>query len=151
MLKWAMRIMAVSGALLALAVGTAAWVYRTQGREWEIVTPGVYSYVNISPRCLWVGGYRRSEWDWHYPHFGGRYSVTSLAFNSSFLSLSLTAWIADADFGYEWQGFGIIRGARSFAMHSNTQIFCPTWAAIAVLLLPTGLWAGVGGLRRGTA
>jgi hypothetical protein len=31
---------------------------------------------------------------------------------------------------------------------SFTEVLCPTWALIAVLLLPMGLWAGIGWRQR---
>jgi len=54
MLKWAMRIVAVGGALLAMAVGTAAWMHRTQGRMWVVTTPSLCFIVVISPRDVEV-------------------------------------------------------------------------------------------------
>ena len=56
--------------------------------------------------------------------------------------------VAYSDFGKEWYGFGFIRGRKAEGIPSYTAFLCPTWAMIAVLLLPMSLWAGIGWRQR---
>ena len=88
-------------------------------------------------------GCKRREWEpvqFGYPL--DRYGVSSLDFNrdGSFIEAS------DADHNLSWHGLGFCLGLRDIA--SSTAILCPTWALIAVLLLPMGLWAGIGWRQR---
>lgn len=147
MLKWAMRILAVGGALLALAVGTVAWMHRTQGRMWYIVTPATVSLVEVSPQYILISGCLRGEFDpigWHL----GRYGAKSGPSDNSTIQLIFRSDMRDKNFSFEWHGLGLIRENNQSQVPSSTQALCPTWAVIAVLLLPMGLWTRIGWRQR---
>ncbi len=166
MLKWAMRIVAVGGALLALAVGTAAWMHRTKGRMWCAATPEVCSYLVISPQYIDAVGWLRSEdirskgfdvcTDWGI----GQYGASSSGWDNSMTAFWLKDRMRRKDSGQQWHGFGIVRGCNWGIVRgpqgkslrppepSFTEILCPTWAVIALLLLPMGLWAGTSWRQR---
>ena len=140
MLKWAMRIVAVGGTLLALAVGTAAWMHRTEGRIWRVATPSVCTDTYISPRSTYLNGWLRRDWDpvkgWNV----GRYGLVSDDWTDPLRD--------PGHFAKVWHGFGVARDDYPNIGPSYAEILCPTWAAIAVLLLPMGLWAGIGWRQR---
>lgn len=149
MLKWAMRIVAVGGAILALAVGTAAWMHRTERRQWVAMTPASCSFMVITPRDTMVFGWWRREFDlgelWHITRYGAR--------SGSWEDSNASDWFqfqqSFVTYYREWHGFGLERGS-AYLGHppSFTAVLFPTWAAIAVLLLPMGLWAGIGWRHR---
>ncbi len=150
MLKWAMRIVAVGGALLALAVGTAAWMHRTQGRDWFVVTPAICSYTHISPQYATVWGWLRREQDPDEELFAvrkfGRFGAESVPDDSNG---TFSYMINAAAFFKQWRGFGYLHGSKgATATPSFTAMWCPTWAVIGFLLLPMGLWAGIGWRQR---
>jgi hypothetical protein len=148
MLKWAMRIVAVGGALLAMAVGTAAWMHRTQGRVWNVATPTVMSEILISPRHIHVQWHSRHEFDdvsWGIGRYGA--SATGLGSNPN-SEIYYINYMRLSDFKREWHGFGLARGDHMLQRPSYTAVLCPTWAVLAVLLLPMGLWAGIGWRQR---
>jgi len=136
MLKWAMRIVAVGGAMLALAVGTAAWLHRTEGRWWEFGTPSHKAYMIIFPGHVQIDVWKRSE-DPADVWAVGRYGVRSSPWGPRGYS------DIRGDFGFTY-------GARfgGVIIPSFTGVLCPDWAVIAVLLLPMGLWAGIGWRQR---
>ena len=80
MLKWVMRVVPVGGALLAMAVGTAAWRHRTQGRLVGFVTPTIWSGVIISPRHAFLEGWLRRDWEpdkpWYVEKYGALRGMT---------------------------------------------------------------------------
>ena len=144
MLKWAMRIGAVGGTLLAMAVGTAAWMHRTQGREWLFATPATFSDITISTRNVEVESWLRSELEsdeWKF----GRYGWRSSNFDGS---AQVEPDFQHSDFHKRWHDFGIVRGDTWWPRPSYIAVLCPTWSVIAVLLLPMGLWAGIGWRQR---
>ncbi len=144
MLKWAMRIVAVGGLLLAMAVGTAAWMHRTQGRIWIVATPMVCSHVVVSPQGVYVDGWLRSQFDPNIEGWTvGRYGVDA------------DAWGGPADMFWagglgndSWHGFGVCRSNSLLIIPSGVAMLAPTWFVIAVLLLPMGLWAILGWRQR---
>jgi hypothetical protein len=150
MLKWAMRIVAVGGALLAMAVGTAAWMHRTEGRMWEIATPMVCSHIIISPKYINGGGWLRTEWDPAEAWSVGRYGLASFNWCNADIEDFIEELGRSGGYGGEWHGFGLVRFNKLNRppIHSYIEILCPTWAVIAALLLPMGLWAGIGWRRR---
>jgi hypothetical protein len=47
------------------------------------------------------------------------------------------------------QGFGFVRGSSGTGYRPGfTEVLLPTWSLIAALLLPMGLWAGIGWRQR---
>jgi hypothetical protein len=151
MLKWAMRIVAVGGALLAMAVVTAAWMHRTQGRVLYIVTPTVCAWINISPLHVGLAGWLRVERDSGKVWKLGRYGEFSRTWDNSWTESAFRFDMRMGDFGKMWHGFGLVRGNAAPPTHSYTQVLFPTWALIGALLLPSGLWAGIGWRQRVTA
>jgi hypothetical protein len=149
MLKWSMRIVAVGGALLALAVGTAAWMHRTRGIGWVVATPAVRSDLVVAPRFICADGWLRRE---RNPFTNVRQLAGYELFRVAWHRPEPEEWFEDAmifgRFVKEWHGFGIVRGNVYSPTPSYTVMMCPTWAAIAVLLLPMGLWAGIGWRHR---
>jgi hypothetical protein len=164
MLKWAMRIVAVGGALLAMAVGTAAWMHRTEGREWIVATPKILSAASVSPQYVHCIGWLRREPCPYATWPDGVNGLFSRDWNDATTEWILKGHMHECDFGIKWNGFGIIRGINirsysmpsvtysmpsvTYSMPSVTEVVCPTWAVIAVLLLPMGLWAGIGWRQR---
>ena len=143
MLKWAMRIVAVGGVLLAMAVGTAAWMHRTQGRMLLVYTPKVCSCIAISPRYVNAWGWLRCDCE---PDWRGRYGIVSKPQDNSETKNLFDSDTRIADYVKEWNGFGLMQGDP--AIRSYSAVLCPTWALITVLLLPMGLWAGIGWRQR---
>jgi len=151
MLKWAMRIVAVSGALLAMAVGTAAWMHRTQGRMWRVVTPKVWSDLIISPRYVEIHGCMREDAYPVDPLGARRYGVVSSDWDNADTESSFELDLRVSNYGKYWHGFAVARGynfSEGLGLPSYTEALCPTWAVIAALLLPMGLWAGIGWRQR---
>jgi hypothetical protein len=154
MLKWAMRIVAVGGVLLAMAVCTAAWMHRTEGQQWNVATTVICLEITFSPQTVEVGGWLRREWDPSeelIPNVG-RYGLRLDSLDSADTRPSFETTAGSADFSKYFQHLkvGIYRGATVLTIHhfldgirvpSFTDVLCPTWAVIAVLLLPMGLWA----------
>jgi len=148
MLKWAMRIVAVGGALLAMAVGTAAWMHhRTEVREWKVATPVVCSYIMVSPKYTNLMWWLRRAWDPRNTWNVGKYGVTSVVWEDFFLEPPFSLHIINGEFARQWHGFGVEWGIKS-QLPSFTAVMCPTWLLAAVLLLPMGLWAGIGWRQR---
>jgi hypothetical protein len=143
MLKWAMRIVAVSGALLAAAVATAAWMHRTEGREWRVATPTICSKFVISPRSVIIGGWAEPPWK----HEARRFEVFTRDWPNLFTEFKFWEDTEDGRFGSTTRyGFGFVRG--SLYWDGFTEVLLPTWALIAALLLPSGLWAWIGWRQR---
>jgi hypothetical protein len=151
MLKWAMRIVAVGGALLAMAVvGSAAWMHRTQGWVWLAATPAVCSDIVVSPQYVSVDSWLRREDDPGEDWDVGRYGLNWQPWHNDETEPYFKVQMQSASVSREWNDFGILYGGFSGSkpIPSLTEAICPTWAVIAVLLLPTGLWAGVGWRQR---
>jgi hypothetical protein len=145
MLKWAMRIVAVGGALLAMAVGTAAWMHRTQGRRCWVETPGTWSELTISPQRICLSSQAIYTWGPAGKQVPKRFAAGSEDYDN-FETERVFSMLLSVSRGGVWHGFGAARGWGGDS--SDTQIICPTWAVIAVLLLPMGLWAGIGWRQR---
>jgi hypothetical protein len=155
MLKWAMRIVAVGGALLAMAVGMAAWMHRTERREWLVETPAVCFGVLIDPGESFVGGSLRREYDPGLRLNLGQYAAVSADCDDS---ETFQYAVMTADYHLDWHRFGIawprppvpvrLRMLSQIDPTPVTVVASPTWAVIAVLLLPMGLWGGIGWRQR---
>jgi hypothetical protein len=149
MLKWAMRIVAVSGAMLAMAVGTAAWMHRTKGRDWEIATPSVWMGIMIDPKYVNLGGWLRRDWDPGVKLKVEGYAMLAFDWDNTDTNPAFRADINHAQIGGVWSGFGFVHGNNKRPPRpSYTEVLCPTWAAIAFLLTPMGRWAFLGWRQR---
>jgi hypothetical protein len=151
MLKWAIRIVAVGGALLAIAVGTAAWMHRKEGREWMIATPIACSYIIISKQDVFFEVWLRREHDINEDGWDvERYAVDGSAWPNEETRDGFGYLEDGAEFGKALHGFGICLGQRTpmVRIPSLFAVLCPTWSLVAALLLPMGLWAGIGWRQR---
>jgi hypothetical protein len=124
-------------------------MHRTQGRIWRLATPSVWAFSIISPRLIYVAVCPCSEWDQNHSERSGRYRASSKKWANSDTQGWFLSEMGNADFWKQWHGYGVLQKNNS-VIHQPcwTEVLFPTWAGIAALLLPMGLWAILGWRQR---
>jgi hypothetical protein len=150
MLKRATRIVAVGGALLALAVVGAAWLHWDGDKDFGFATPRVVVEFKVWPEQFDVGIFLRHEAAPLEELRVGKYGLISeYEDRSGFNPFSRVKLLLNIDDEAEWSGFGYWRGHMpGAAAPCFAGVYCSTWFLIAVLTLPSVLRVVLGWRKR---